>query len=71
VKRTDALARELEDVAGDFRKLTDKDLPGINVGLKRKKLETIQVPDENQWKSQHQGQSASGTTATRSFREVD
>jgi hypothetical protein len=71
VKRTDALARELEDVATDFRKLVDKDLPGINPGLKKKKLETIQVPDEDQWKNQHQGQSASGTTATRGFREAD
>jgi len=71
VKRTDALARELEDVATDFRKLVDKDLPGINPGLKKKKLETIQVPSEDQWKNQHQGQSASGTTATRGFREAD
>ena len=71
VKRTDALARELEDVASDFRKLTDKELPAINAGLKKKKLETIQVPDEGQWKNQQQRQSASGTTATRGFHEMD
>jgi hypothetical protein len=71
VKRTDALARELEDVAGDFRELTGKELPAINAGLKKKKLETIQVPDEGQWTNQQQRQSASATTAARGFREVD
>jgi hypothetical protein len=69
--RTDSLARELEDIVIDFHKLTAKELPGINATLKKKKLEAIQIPSEDEWKKQHQGQSASGTTATRAFREMD
>ena len=71
VKRTDALARELEDVASDFRKLTDKELPAINAGLKKKKLETIQVPDEKEWNNQRAGEGGPGKAATRGFREMD
>jgi photosystem II stability/assembly factor-like uncharacterized protein len=69
--RADALAHELEDIVGDFRKLTDKELPGINAGLKKKKLEAIRVPGEDEWKKQSEGQSASGKIATRGFRELD
>ena len=69
--RADSLNHELEDVVGDFRKLTDKELPTANAALKKKKLEAIRVASEDEWKKQHEGQSASGKTATRAFREVD
>ena len=35
--RADSLAHELEDVIGDFQKLTQKELPVINTGLRRRK----------------------------------
>ena len=35
--RADSLNHELEDVVGDFRKLTDKELPTANAALKKKK----------------------------------
>jgi photosystem II stability/assembly factor-like uncharacterized protein len=69
--RADSLNHELEDVVGDFRILTDKELPAANAALKKKKLDAIRVGSEDEWKKQHEGQSASGKTATRAFREVD
>ena len=39
VARTESLGHELQDVIDDFQKLTQKELPGINAGLKKKKLE--------------------------------
>jgi len=69
--RTDSLAHELEDVVADFRKLSDKELPSINAGLKKKKIEAIRVPDEDEWKKQHAGESASGKSAANRFREND
>jgi photosystem II stability/assembly factor-like uncharacterized protein len=71
VERTDALSRELEDVITDFRKLTDKELPAINAGLKKKKLETIQVLSEDEWKKQSEGQSSPAKTSPASFCEMD
>jgi len=52
VRRTNDLGRELEDVITDFRKLTDKELPAINSGLKKKKLEPIAVLSEADWQKQ-------------------
>ena len=48
--RADSLAHELEDVIGDFQKLTQKELPGINAGLKKKKAEPIVVLTEADWR---------------------
>ncbi len=69
--RTDMLARELEDVMGDFRKLTDRELPGINAGLKKKKLEAIQVQSEDEWKKQREAESTQGKPATADVRDMD
>jgi photosystem II stability/assembly factor-like uncharacterized protein len=54
VARGQSLGHELEDVIVDFRKLTDKELPGINASLKKKKLEPISVLSETDWEKQHQ-----------------
>ena len=43
VARTESLAHELQDVIDDFQKQTQKSLPAINSGLKKKKLEPISV----------------------------
>jgi photosystem II stability/assembly factor-like uncharacterized protein len=67
--RTDSLGHELEDVITDFRKLTDKELPTINAGLKKKKLEAILVLTEADWEKQHEEPSAKSTGA--SVREMD
>jgi photosystem II stability/assembly factor-like uncharacterized protein len=65
VARADSLARELEDVITDFRKLTDAELPAINSGLKKKKLEVISVLSESDWQQQHDGETATKTTVGR------
>jgi len=54
VIRTDALSRELDDVATEFRQLTDKQLATLNASLQKKKLEPIHVPTEDEWKKQHE-----------------
>jgi photosystem II stability/assembly factor-like uncharacterized protein len=61
--RTESLGRELEDVIADFRKLTDKELPGINAALTKKKLAAISVMAEADWEKQQDEASAkSGQT---------
>ena len=52
--RTDALSRELDDVATEFRQLTDKQLATLNASLQKKRLEPIRVPSEDEWKKQHE-----------------
>ena len=62
VAREDSLAHELEDVIGDFNKLTAKTLPVVNAGLKKKKAEPIVVLTEAEWQKNRdaQGGSAAG-----------
>jgi hypothetical protein len=75
VARTESLAHELEDVNVDFQKLTSKALPQINVGLKKKKLEVINVPAETDWeKKKAESAAANGAgmrTSERVMRERD
>jgi hypothetical protein len=54
-ERADALGRELEDVIKEFDQLTAKQLPGINSGLQKKKLEPIQPLSQQQWEKMHEG----------------
>ncbi|HEV2717025.1 MAG TPA: hypothetical protein VGU64_17305, partial [Terriglobales bacterium] len=58
VRRTNDLGRELEDVITNFRKMTDKELPAINSGLQKKKLEPIKVLSEADWQKQHEEEGA-------------
>jgi photosystem II stability/assembly factor-like uncharacterized protein len=62
VARTDSLGHELQDVIDNFQKLTQKDLPAINSGLKKKKMETIVVLSEMDWqnKKTSSGEAAGG-----------
>ena len=60
VARADSLGRELDDVGVDFQKLTQKELPGINSGLGKKKLEAITVLGEADWQKKREAQSAAG-----------
>ncbi len=53
IARTDVLGRELEDVIKEFQKLTSDQLPGINTGLEKLKLDAIQVLPEADWQKQH------------------
>jgi len=55
VERTDALGRELDDVIKELDQLTTKQLPAINSGLKKKKLEPIQALTQEQWERMHEG----------------
>jgi len=70
VVRADSLARELEDVITDFRKLTDKELPGVNPALQKKKLQPITVLSEADWQKQHD-HSAAGSSTAAGMREKD
>jgi hypothetical protein len=48
-------------VIDDFQKLAQKELPGINAGLKKKKLESITVLAEADWqKKKAESAAASG-----------
>jgi len=49
VARTESLAHELQDVIDEFQKLTQKEVPGINTTLKKKKLDSIPVLVEGDW----------------------
>jgi photosystem II stability/assembly factor-like uncharacterized protein len=71
VKRTDSLSRELEDVIHSFQSMTAKELSTVNLALKKKKLEPINVPQEGDWQKQHEGGGAAAGAATTAFREAD
>jgi photosystem II stability/assembly factor-like uncharacterized protein len=57
VERTDALGRELDDVIKEYEQLTTKQLPAINSGLQKKKLQPIQPLTEPQWEKMHESDS--------------
>jgi photosystem II stability/assembly factor-like uncharacterized protein len=61
--RSDSLAHELQDVIDDFQKLTQKELPGINAGLKKKKAEEITVLTEADWQKKREAEGSSGSAA--------
>ena len=65
--RADSLAHELEDVIGDFQKLTQKELPGVNAGLKKKKAEAISVLTEADWQKKRASEGGSGAGAGMRF----
>ncbi len=59
IERTDGLGRELDDVIKELDQLTAKELPKINSGLQKKKLEPIQPLTQQQWEKMHQGNTGS------------
>ena len=61
--RADSLAHELEDVIGDFQKLTQKELPGINAGLKKKKADMISGAHRSYWQKKREAEGGSGAGA--------
>src|SRR5271165_3913957 len=65
--RSDSLAHELEDVIGDFQKLTQKELAGINAGLKKKKAESIPLLTEANWRKKREAEGGSGAGAGMRF----
>jgi photosystem II stability/assembly factor-like uncharacterized protein len=65
--RADSLAHELEDVIGEFRKLTQKELPGLNAALKKKKAEAISVLAESDWQKKRESEGSSGVGAATRF----
>jgi photosystem II stability/assembly factor-like uncharacterized protein len=69
VARAESLERELNDVNGEFRTLTDKELPGINRALPRKKLGTIVVLGEADWEKQREAQAGMGASTTGAAEE--
>ncbi|MGB6801814.1 MAG: glycosyl hydrolase, partial [Candidatus Sulfotelmatobacter sp.] len=68
VARTESLGHELQDVIDDFQKLTQKELTGINAGLKKKKLEAISVLAEADWQKK---QATSAAAAGAGMREAE
>jgi photosystem II stability/assembly factor-like uncharacterized protein len=74
--RADSLAHELEDVIGDFQKVTQKELVAINAGLKKKKADAISVLTEADWQKKRAAEGGSGAGAGMQFfgrgaREID
>jgi hypothetical protein len=65
--RADSLAHELEDVIGDFQKLTQKELAGINAGLKKKKVDAISALTEADWQKKREAEGGSGAAAGMRF----
>jgi hypothetical protein len=65
--RADSLAHELEDVIGDFQKLTQKELAAVNAGLKKKKAEAISVLTEADWQKKRAAEGGSGAGAGMRF----
>lgn len=65
--REESLSHELEDVIGDFQKLTAKDLPTINADLKKKKMEAISVLTEADWQKKREAEGGSGAAAAARF----
>jgi photosystem II stability/assembly factor-like uncharacterized protein len=68
--RAASLAKELEDVITDFRKLTDAELPAINAGLQKKKMEIISVLSESDWQKRQESGAGAKPQAIL-FREID
>jgi hypothetical protein len=60
----DSLAHELEDVAQEFRKLTQSSLPNVNTALGKKKQSPIPVLTEEEWQKKRQEQSEAGAMST-------
>ncbi len=74
--RENSLAHELQDVLDDFQKLTEKELPAINAGLKKKNAEAITVLNESDWEKKREAEGTSGAAAGMQFfareaREMD
>jgi photosystem II stability/assembly factor-like uncharacterized protein len=61
--RADSLGHELEDIIGDFQKLTQKELAAINAGLKKNKQEAISVLAESEWQKNRESGSGPGSGA--------
>jgi photosystem II stability/assembly factor-like uncharacterized protein len=70
VARTEVLGRELEDVIKEFQKLTSAQLPAINPGLQKLKLEPIEVLPEADWTKQHP-RGGPAQASTMRAREID
>jgi hypothetical protein len=68
--REESLGHELEDVIGDFQKLTQKELAGINAGLKKKKAESISVLTEADWQKKREAEGSSGAAGMLSREAV-
>ena len=49
IERSDALARELADVVGDFDAWASKELAGLNAELTRKNLESVKTITRDEW----------------------
>jgi len=75
VARTESLGHELQDVIDDFQKLTQRDLPGINASLKKKKLEPITVLAEPDWQKKKEASAVAAGAGMRAeegqLREMD
>jgi photosystem II stability/assembly factor-like uncharacterized protein len=65
--RSESLARDLEDVIGDFQKLTQMELPAVNAALKKKKAEAITVLTESDWQKKREAEGSSGAAAGMRF----
>ncbi len=71
VARTDALAKELDDIVREFQNLTNQQLPAINRALPAKKLGEIKVISEPEWQAAHKDELGSSGPPQSMSREID
>ncbi len=72
VARGEALSHELDDVVKQLDELTSRELPKVNEGLRKKKLEPIQPLTQAQWEKMHEGEGGSSAgEPMRGRREID
>jgi len=70
-ERTEALGHELEDVIKELDQLTAKQLPAINAGLAKKKLEPIHPLTQKEWEKMHENDAGAQPGGMNRFRETD
>jgi photosystem II stability/assembly factor-like uncharacterized protein len=58
--RIDGLSKELKDVTADFDALMKKDLPAVNSGLQKKKLEPVTLITRADWDKKQEAASGGG-----------
>jgi len=69
--RAAVIGHQLDDVVTEFNQLAAKQLPAVNTGLKAKKLNPIEVIQENAWQKANAETSSANAAAAMRARNLD
>ena len=69
--RAEVMNRQLDDVVKEFSQLAEKQLPGINSGLKSKNLPPIELLSEQEWQKATAETSSANAAAAMRARRAD